>query len=59
MSPTVQAFIDALAKSGINLLPYVKYAALAYVLWFVFVAVVAIAIFVTVIYQMIKMSRDF
>ena len=59
MSPTVQAFIDALAKQGIDLLPYAKYIAIAYALWFVFVGVMAAAIFVTVIYQFWKMNRDF
>ncbi len=59
MTPAEQQLLDTLAKEGVNMAPYLKYAALAVGLWYVFVGLVAAAIAVTVIYQFWKMSRDF
>lgn len=59
MTPAEQQLLDTLAKEGSILAPYAKYVALAVGLWYVFVALIAAAIAVTVIYQFWKMSRDF
>lgn len=59
MDPQVKALVDALAKTGVDLTPYIKYVLLAIGAWYVFVGLVAVAIFATVLYQFWKMSRDF
>lgn len=59
MTPAEQQLLDTLAKEGVNVAPYLKYVALAVGAWYVFVALIAAAIAVTVLYQFWKMSRDF
>jgi len=59
MDPQVKALVDALAKLGVNLTPYVKYVLLAVGLWYVFVALMAVVIFGLVIWQFVRISRDF
>lgn len=59
MSPAEQQFLDTVANQGTILVPYAKYVALAVMLWYVFLAVVAVTIFGIVIYQFVKMSRNF
>jgi len=54
-----QQLLDTLAKEGVTIAPYVKYAALAVGLWYVVVGVIAVAIAVTVLYQFWKMSSRF
>jgi len=59
MDPQVKALVDALAKTGVDLTPYIKYVLFAVGAWYVFVALMAVAIFGLVVYQFVKMSRDF
>ena len=57
--PNTQAFVEALATLGLNVLPYAKYVALAWVVWTVFIGVVVIAVFSFIIFQFFEMSRNF
>ena len=59
MTPQVKEFIDAVAKLGVDLTPYVKYVLLAIGAWYVFVGLAFVTIFGLVIWQFIKINRDF
>ncbi len=59
MDPQVKALVDALAKTGVDLTPYIKYVLLAVGAWYVFVGLAAVVIFGIVIWQFIKIGRDF
>lgn len=55
--PNTQAFIEALAKQGLDVLPYAKYVALAFCIWYVALGLLSAIIFGYIVYQFIKMSR--
>lgn len=59
MDPQVKALVDALAKLGVDLTPYVKYVLLAIGAWYVFVGLMVVAVFAVVLWQFVRMSRDF
>ena len=57
--PNTQAFIEALSKLGLNVLPYLKYVALLVGGFYVLVALGIVIAFVFIAYQFIKMPRNF
>lgn len=59
MDPNVQQFISSLAKLGVDITPYLKYVLLAVGLWYVFVGLMVVVVFGVVIWQFIKISRNF
>lgn len=59
MDTQVKTLIDAVAKLGVDLTPYIKYVLLAIGLWYVLVGLMVLTVFGLVVWQFIKIGRDF
>ena len=57
--PNTQAFVEALSKLGLNILPYLKYVAFAVVGFYGLVFVLVLGVFAAVGYQFLKAIDNF